>query len=139
MSFFLFKVNNPSVRHPVWPVGHFVWLGWAPRLALLGTPFGPRRAPCLASFGHPSGTPSGPRQAPSWKRGKKTFQFSVFNPQDPQDPRVPRVPRAPLASRAKPRDEEGFFGLVPLVTHPSSIRLLGGLTPKFLSLSFHSL
>jgi hypothetical protein len=58
------------------------------------------------------------------------FQFSVFNPQDP---------RAPRASRTKPREEEGFFGLVPLVTHPSSIPLLGGLTPKFLSLSFHSL
>jgi hypothetical protein len=43
------------------------------------------------------------------------------------------------ASRAKPREEEGFFGLVPLVTHPSSIPLLGGLTPKFLSLSLHSL
>jgi hypothetical protein len=43
------------------------------------------------------------------------------------------------AVRAKPREEEGFFGLVLLVTHPSSIPLLGGLTPKFLSLSFHSL
>jgi hypothetical protein len=58
---------------------------------------------------------------------QKIFQFSVFNPQ---------VPRA---LRAKPREEEGFFGLVPLVTHPSSILLLGGLTPKLLSLSFHSL
>jgi hypothetical protein len=46
--------------------------------------------------------------------------------------------KTPQASRAKPR-EEGFFGLVPLVTHPSSIPLLGGLTPKFLSLSLHSL
>jgi hypothetical protein len=54
------------------------------------------------------------------------FRFSVFNPQDPQ------------ALWAKPR-EEGFFGLVPLVTHLSSILFLGGLTPKFLSLSFHSL
>jgi hypothetical protein len=60
---------------------------------------------------------------------EKNVRFSVFNPQDPQ---------APRASRAKPR-EEGFFGLVLLVTHPSSIPLLGGLTPKFLSLSFHSL
>jgi hypothetical protein len=67
------------------------------------------------------------------KRGKKC---SVFNPQDPRDPRVPRAARA---SWAKPREEEGFFGLVPLVTHPSSIPLLGGLTPKFLSLSFYSL
>jgi hypothetical protein len=41
--------------------------------------------------------------------------------------------------RAKPQEEEGFLGLVPLVTHPSSIPLLGGLTPKFLSLSFLSL
>jgi hypothetical protein len=66
----------------------------------------------------------------SMKREKKN---SVFNTQDPQDPCAPR------ASRAKPREEKGFFGLVPLVTHPSSIPLLGGLTPKFLSLSLHSL
>jgi hypothetical protein len=31
------------------------------------------------------------------------------------------------------------LGLVPLVTHPSSIPLLGGLTPMFLTLSFLSL
>jgi hypothetical protein len=67
---------------------------------------------------------------PAGKERKKNVQFSVFNPQDP---------RAPQASQAKPREEEGFFGLVPLVTHPSSIPLLGGLTPKFLSLFFHSL
>jgi hypothetical protein len=65
-----------------------------------------------------------------WRSCKRTRQFSVFNPQDP------RVPRA---SRAKPREEEGSLGLVPLVTHPSSIPLLGGLTPKFLTLSFLSL
>jgi hypothetical protein len=67
---------------------------------------------------------------------KREKKISVFNPQDPKDP---QDPRAPWASRAKPREEEGFFGLVPLVTHPSSIPLLGGLTPKFLSLSLHSL
>jgi hypothetical protein len=68
------------------------------------------------------------------KREKNSnIQFPVFNPQNPPTPRALR------ASRAKPREEEGFFGLVPLVTHPSSIPLLGGLTPKFLSLSFHSL
>jgi hypothetical protein len=61
-----------------------------------------------------------------WTRKEKN---SVFNPQDS---------RASRASRAKPQEEEGFFSLVPLVTHPSSIPLLGGLTPKFLSLSFHS-
>jgi hypothetical protein len=71
-----------------------------------------------------------------WRSCKRTKQFSVFNPQDPQDPQVPRVPRA---SEAKPQEEEGFLGLVPLVTHPSSIPLLGGLTPKFLTLSFLSL
>jgi hypothetical protein len=57
------------------------------------------------------------------KREEKNVRFSVFNPRDP---------RAPWASRAKPREEEGFFGLVPLVIHPSSIPLLGGLTPKVL-------
>jgi hypothetical protein len=61
------------------------------------------------------------------KRENFFFRFSVLNPQDPRP------------SRAKPREEEGFFGLVPLVTHPSSIPLLGCLTPKFLSLSLHSL
>jgi hypothetical protein len=66
---------------------------------------------------------------------KRKIRFSVFNPQDPQAPQAPQAPRAP---RVKPREEEGFFGLVPLVTHPSSIPLLDGLTPKFLSLSFHS-
>jgi hypothetical protein len=64
-----------------------------------------------------------------WRSYKRTRQFLVFNPQDP---------RAPQALRAKPREEEGFLGLVPLVTHPSSIPLLGGLTPKFLTLSFLS-
>jgi hypothetical protein len=49
-------------------------------------------------------------------------------------------PPFPLpASRPHGRAASGFFSLVPLVTHPSSIPLLGGLTPKFLSLSFHSL
>jgi hypothetical protein len=111
--------SGPPSSHPVWPPpsGH-------PRLA---TP-----------SGHPVRPPSGRKNkikfllvvVAGWKRGQKIFQFLVFNPQ---------VPRAPRASRAKPREEEGFFGLVPLITHPSSIPLLGGLTPKFLSLSFHSL
>jgi hypothetical protein len=100
-----------------------------------------------------SGPPSGPRRikkklflfiylfiylvvVADWKRGEKIFRFLVFNPQDPQDPQDPQAPRT---SRAKLREEEGFFGLVSLVTHPSSIPVLGGLTPKFLSLSFHSL
>jgi hypothetical protein len=75
------------------------------------------------------------------EREKKiyNFRFSVFNPQNPQNPRTPRTPQAARAVQAKPREEEDFFGLVPLVTHPSSIPLLGGLTPKFLSLSLHSL
>jgi hypothetical protein len=68
MSFFLFKVNNPFVRHPVWPC-------WAPYLAPSGPPSGPighpvspRRAPFLAFVGHPVwptlDTPSGPSPAP---------------------------------------------------------------------------
>jgi hypothetical protein len=151
-------------RHPVWhPVGHWppVWPPSARRAPLLA-PVGP---PVRHPVWPPSGTLSGPRRAPcpapvgskknlffiflvvvaGWKRGEKIFRFSVFNPQDPlvpQDPRDPRVlqvPRALRASRAKPQEEEGFFGLVLLVTHRSSIPLLGGLTPKFLSLSFHSL
>jgi hypothetical protein len=128
-----FKNDVADDMAPVWP-----------RLAPRQAPhLAPRRAPRLA-----------PRRAPveskkkknnnflflfflvvfaGWKRGEKIFQFSVFNPQDPQDLQAPR------ASWAKPREEEGFFGLVPLVTHPSSIPPLGGLTPKFLSRSFHSL
>jgi hypothetical protein len=74
-----------------------------------------------------------------WKREETNVRFSVFNPQGPQGPQVPRVPQVPQAPRAKLQEEEGFFGLVPLGTHPSSIPLLGGLIPKFLSLSFHSL
>jgi hypothetical protein len=121
---------GPPVRHPVWyPVGPLVW--------------------------PPSGTTSGtPRPAAVGseknyyyflfifgcccrleKRGKN---ISVFGFQSPRSPSSPSSP-APQALWAKPREEEGFFGLVPLVTHPSSIPLLGGLTPKFLSLSFHSL
>jgi hypothetical protein len=69
------------------------------------------------------------------KREIYNLQFSVLNPQNPQNPQTPQASRASLA---KPREEEGFFGLVPLVIHPSSIPLLGGLTPKFLSLSLHS-
>jgi hypothetical protein len=45
MSFFLLKVNNPSVRHPVWP-----------RLAPSG--------PCLAPVWPPSGTPVWPPFGP---------------------------------------------------------------------------
>jgi hypothetical protein len=76
--------------------------------------------------GHPiwplSGTPSGRRQVRKKLKIKKNFFFLVV-----------------AAGWKRGQKEEGFFGLVPLVTHPSSIPLLGGLTPKFLSLSFHSL
>jgi hypothetical protein len=72
-----------------------------------------------------------PIDACCWlEKRQNKFRFPVFNPQAPQ---------APRALRAKLREEEGFSGLVPLVTHPSSIPLLGCLTPKFLSLSLHSL
>jgi hypothetical protein len=64
MSFFLLKVNNPSVRHLVWPVGH---PAWPPRLAPVGHPVRPRLALRLATpFGHPSGTPSIPVWPPVW-------------------------------------------------------------------------
>jgi hypothetical protein len=49
MSFFLFKVNNPSVRYLVWP-----------RLAPIGHPV----RPCLAPIGHPVR----PCLAPIWPR-----------------------------------------------------------------------
>jgi hypothetical protein len=80
MSFFLLKVNNPSIRHPVWPCLTLVWPPSSPRLApvwpLSGTLSGPRRAPLSgprraprpAPVWPPSGTlvwpPFGPRQAP---------------------------------------------------------------------------
>jgi hypothetical protein len=73
MSVFLLKVNNPSVRHPVWPRLAPVWppLGtpsgphvapvghprWAPRPALVsppsGTPVWPPCGPRVAPVGHP--------------------------------------------------------------------------------------
>jgi hypothetical protein len=68
------------------------------------------------------------------KRKEKNVRISVFGFQSPRFPRSPSS--AGFASEAARRRR--FFGLVPLVTHPSSIPLLGGLTPKFLSLSFHS-
>jgi hypothetical protein len=64
------------------------------------------------------------------KRKKKKFGF--------QSPRSPSSPSS-LGFAGEATKEEGFFGLVPLVTHPSSIPLLGCLIPKFLSLSLHSL
>jgi hypothetical protein len=135
------------------PIGHSIWPIWLPpygslRLAPFGPPSGPCGAPCLAPIWTPSGPHLDPVRPPSGQKKQFFFYFflffwgcccrlekrgkniSVFNPQDP---------RAPRALRAKPQEEKGFFGLVPLVTHPSSIPLLGGLTPKFLSLSFHSL
>jgi hypothetical protein len=148
-----FKNDVADDMAPVWPRR-------APRLAPRRAPrLVPRRAPRLASRRvpclaprwasrlaprlAPSGTPSGRRRVQK-KKKKKFFFFglekrgkniSVFGFQS-QDPQVPRAPRA---SQAKPQEEEGSFSLVPLVTHPSSIPLLDGLTPKFLSLSFHSL
>jgi hypothetical protein len=61
MSVFLLKVNNPSVRHPVWPRVAPVW-------PPSGTPSGPRVAPVGHPVRPPSGTPvwppCGPRRAP---------------------------------------------------------------------------
>jgi hypothetical protein len=53
MSVFLLKVNNPSIRHPVWPRMAPVW-------PPSGTPSGPRVAPVWP----PLGTTSGPRVGP---------------------------------------------------------------------------
>jgi hypothetical protein len=64
-----------------------------------------------------------------WKREKK---ISVFGFQSPRSP-------SPASFVGEAARRRRVFGLVPLVTHPSSIPLLGGLTPKFLSLSLHSL
>jgi hypothetical protein len=70
-----------------------------------------------------------------WKRGQKIFQFSI-----PKIPEFPELRGLCGRSREKKKVKNLLpFGLVPLVTHPSSIPLLGGLTPKFLGLSFHSL
>jgi hypothetical protein len=79
----------------------------------------PPRSPCLTSA-RKLGKIKIKILVAGLKREETNVRFSVFNPQDPQ---------APRASRAKPQEEKGFFGLVPLVTHPSSIPLLGGLTP----------
>jgi hypothetical protein len=48
--FFLLKINNPSVRHPVWPY-----------LALFGPPFGPPSGPIWLHL-----APSGPPSSPVW-------------------------------------------------------------------------
>jgi hypothetical protein len=56
MSFFVLKVNNPSVRHPLWPRMAPYGPYRAPRLAHLA-----RRAPCLP----PLGPLSAPRLPPS--------------------------------------------------------------------------
>jgi hypothetical protein len=65
MPFFLLKVNNPSVRHPVWPVGHSIWPRRAPPLAPIGYPVRPRLALRLAT---PSGHPIWPTVGhPVWR------------------------------------------------------------------------
>jgi hypothetical protein len=67
MSFLILKVNNPSVRHPVWPVGPPSGLVGHPVWSPSGTPSGtPVRHPHPAPSGPPSGTgtPSGPCRAP---------------------------------------------------------------------------
>jgi hypothetical protein len=65
-----------------------------------------------------------PRRREKKKKKKRIFLKIIFGFQSPKFPKSPKSPKS---------------GLVPLVTHPSSIRLLGCLIPKFLSLSLHSL
>jgi hypothetical protein len=107
MSFFLLKVNNPFVRHPIWPrrapVGHFVWppVGhpfgpvwpsvwpprlaipvWPPRLAIPVWPprLAPRQAPRLAPhLATRSGhTLSGPVGHPSGRRRVGKKKKKIF-------------------------------------------------------------
>jgi hypothetical protein len=99
MLFFLLKVNNPSVRHPVWPLSgtpsgprlashlapiwHPVWPPSGPSSGPpCGTLFGPRRATVGHPIWPPSDTPSGTRLAPVGH----IFRFSVFGFQSPRSP-----------------------------------------------------
>jgi hypothetical protein len=63
ISFFLLKVNNPSVHHPIWPPS-------SPHRALCLVPSGPCPAPVGRPVWPPSGTLFGPcwatRLAPVW-------------------------------------------------------------------------
>jgi hypothetical protein len=91
MSFFLLKVNNPSVRHPV-----------CPRVAPVWPPCGPRRAPRPAPALPPSGTPVGhPVQPPSGPRRAP-----------PCGPRVAPVghPRLPFRLALRPAPSGPLFG-----------------------------
>jgi hypothetical protein len=83
MSVFLLKVNNPSVRHPVWPRVAPVW----PRVAPVWPPCGPCRAPPFGPPVAPVGHPRLPfrlalRPAPSgplfgWSQGYKFAQICI--------------------------------------------------------------
>jgi hypothetical protein len=64
--------------------------------------------------------------------GFEREKFTIFGFQSPNSP-------SSAGFEGEAAKRRRFFGLVPLVTHPSSIPLLGGSTPKFLSLSLHSL
>jgi hypothetical protein len=64
------------------------------------------------------------------KREKKKFGFRFS---------IPKIPEIPELHGRSYKKKKVFFSLVLLLTHPSSIPLLGGLTPKFSSLSLHSL
>jgi hypothetical protein len=73
------------------------------------------------------------------KKGKKNFGFLFSIPKILKILKIPKIPKIPELRERSHEKKKVFVGLVSLVTHPSSIPLLGGLTPKFLSLSFHSL
>jgi hypothetical protein len=111
MPFFLLKVNNPSVRHPVWPVGHSAWPPSGP-VGHLVWPLSSGHPRLATLSGHPVWPPpSGPRPAAvgskknkinkifilffwvvvaGWKRGQKIFQFSI-----PKIPKIPKFPEFP--------------------------------------------
>ena len=71
MSFFLLKVNNPSVYHPVWPCH-------APRLPPvwppLGIPYSPSYGPTVWTL---SSTPPGPCSAPVGSKKNKNIKNKI--------------------------------------------------------------
>jgi hypothetical protein len=72
---------------------------------------------------------------------KRKVEFEAEKPIDPKTPRSQLTPRPQdpgLRGRSREKKKD-FFGIVPPVTHPSGIPILGCLTPKFLSFFYHGL
>jgi hypothetical protein len=152
MSFFLLKVNNPSVRHPVghplWPPSGIpsgpVWPSvWPPRLATrrapVGHPIRPRLAPRLATpSGHPVRPPLGRKKNKNKNKKflgcccrleKRAKNISVFGF---QSPRSPSSPSSPSSAGEAARRRRFFWPSSP--SHPSELysspRWLNSKVPK---------